>query len=192
MTPFFRPKSAGQREPVAVGGHHAQLAAGLLEEDAVQVVAGLVGGDRELGELDHREEVLRRHGRELHLVEARQGREVLGREADDAELGGAAHELQVVVLGLLQGGGGLGQRLHDVEQGPGRDRHRALAQHLAVVLRRDRDVEVGGRDVELAALLRLQQHVGEDGHGRLLLDDALRAAEGLGELLDADLQFHGI
>jgi Mg-chelatase subunit ChlD len=55
---------------------------------------------------------------------------------------------------------------------------------------RDRDVEVGGRDVEPVRLRRFELDVGKDGHRALLLDDTLRAGECASQLLDADLQFH--
>jgi len=45
--------------------------------------------------------------------------------------------------------------------------------------------------VELVALHGLDEDVGEDGHGALLLDDALRAGERPRQLLNADLQFYG-
>ena len=54
---------------MAVGRDHADEALGRLEVDAVQVVAGLVGRDREGGEADHREEILGRDRLELDLVE---------------------------------------------------------------------------------------------------------------------------
>ena len=37
---------------------------------------------------------------------------------------------------------------------------------------------------------RVDEHVGEDGHRRLALDDALRAVEGLLQLVGGDAEFH--
>jgi hypothetical protein len=186
--PAGRPLHQG--EAVAVGGDEAQRVGGGLEEDAVQVVAGLVGGDGEERAIDHVEEELRVDLAEGDLLEARERREVLGGQADDLELGGAAPDLEVVVRGLLERDRLLGQRLHDVVQVPRGHRDRALLQHLALVLRGDGQVEVGGGDDDLV-LPRLEEDVGEDRHRALLLHDALRAAERLRELGGRDLQFHG-
>jgi hypothetical protein len=57
----------------------------------------------------------------------------------------------------------------------------------------DADLEVEGGDAQPAAsfsLRRLEQHAGQDGHGALLLDDALGAVERLVELVSPDLQLH--
>ena len=181
-----------EREAVAVGRDEAEQLGARLEEHAVQVVAGLVVRDGEEGPLDHLEQLLRLHVGERHLLEAWQRREVLGGQADDAELGGAALHLEVVVVRPLERDLLLRQRAHDLVQVARGDREGALLQHLAalLVLGGDREVEVGRRDDELT-LLRLEEDVGEDRHRALLFHDALRAPERLRKLRDADLQFHG-
>ena len=52
------------------------------------------------------------------------------------------------------------------------------------------DVQVEGRDRD-ARLRRVDEHVGQNRHGRLAFDDTLRAVKGLLELIDSDSEFHG-
>ena len=70
------------------------------------------------------------------------------------------------------------------------ERHRAGLLHLGRMGGLHPDLQVEGGDAQLLVVGRLEQDRGEDRHGALLLDDALRAVEGAGEFVGPDLQLH--
>ena len=186
--------SLDEREPVAIGCDHPDVALGDLEVDAVQVVPGLVGGDGELGLLDHFQQLLRLDGDELDLLGAGKRRIVLGRLPDDVELGRAAGDLHPVVRLAPQDRGLLRQGAHDVVELLVLERDRSCFEHLRRMGPRDADLQIEGGDSQppLPALRgrRLEEDAREDGHRALLLDDSLGPVEGAGELVDPDLQLH--
>ena len=188
--------SLDEGQPVAVGGHHLEpvrAAAALLglEQRAVELEARLLGGDGEdhLGDhaAQHREADLD-GGIPIHLG---QGRKVVGLEPADAEA--AAPGLDDDARGLVDRELDLrfAERAHDLVKLLRLHRDGAVAADVAGAPGRERDVEVGRGERELA-VARVEQQMGEDRDGRPPLHDALQEGE-LGEqgvALEAD--FHSL
>ena len=179
---------------MAIGCDHPDVALGDLEVDAVQVVPGLVGGDGELGLLDHLEKLGGIDRDQRYLLGTGERRVVLGRLADDVELGHSARDAHPVVRLAPQDRGLLRQGAHDVVELLVLERDRSCFEHLCRMGPRDADLQIEGGDSQppLPALRgrRLEEDAREDGHRALLLDDSLGPVEGAGELVDPDLQLH--
>ena len=182
------------REAMAVGRDHARdrLVSGALglEEDAVQVIARLVGGDGKEGLADHVAQRRRVDGGELHFLVVRQLREVAIGHADDLVVDAAGADLRVVVVGPLEGQLFAGQRLDDVVKVLRRDGEAAFALHLARQLRGDGHVEIGRRDEQAVFSVGAKQHVGQDGHRALAIGDALSQVQAREQRRLVDLQLH--
>ena len=110
------------REAVAVGRRRAQLVVDDVEEDAHQIIARLLGRDREARLLDDLAE--RRCGqlearRQLALGDHR---EIVARERRKIEARAAGDDLHLAFRGGELDLAALGKLADDVEQGVGRDR----------------------------------------------------------------------
>ena len=84
-----------------------------------------------------------------------------------------------------------GQRADDLHELLGLDGDAALALHLRVTPRGQRDIEVGRGQVELV-LAGGQQQVREDGDGRLALDDPLHRDELPQEFTAIEANLHSL
>ena len=83
-----------------------------------------------------------------------------------------------------------GQGANDVVELLGAQGHRTLGFYLRLVVGGQTDLEVSGGDRKAVLSIRAQQRVGQDGHGRLLLDDALHSLQCFHQFRDADAQLH--
>jgi hypothetical protein len=174
------------RQTVTVGrdrSQHFSLAGGVrrrMQENPVQIIAGLFGRDRELGLVDHLLQVRRRHPEAVRHVAGIQIRKIalgqgLQREAraagadrqHTAFAGRFEHDLRAVR-----------QFAHDVEQHMRRNRGRAAGRDLGRDRLVDLKIEVGRLEDQLAAFCA-QQNIGQDRNGVPALDHAMHVAERL-------------
>ena len=181
-------------EAMSVGRDRAQHDVGPgacdVQVDAVEVVARLLGRDRELGLLDQALEVGRgerelvRHvaGRDVGEVALRQG---LQREA---RAPGPDGEHRAVARGLEHDLRALGELAHDLVEHVRRHRGDAARRDLAVDRLDHLEIEIGRLERKLCAL-GADQHVGENRDGVAPLDHAVDVGERSQELgaLDRDL-----
>jgi hypothetical protein len=172
-------------EAVAVGGNQAKALLHRLKEDAVEVEAGLVGGDGDGGELHHVEDLLGVDRGEGDVGDG-ELREVVCVGCDDAEAGAPAGDLQEAVRLLSEDHHGLRQHLDDLEEPAGAHRHPTLFQDLCAVLTEQANLHVEGGDEELA-VPGIQENAREDRDRGLLLRDPLCAVERPAQLLDGNL-----
>ena len=149
-------------EAMAVGGDHRAGGAVALEEHAVEVDAGLVGGDAERRLLDE----VREHGAgdlgEGDVAGVRQVGEVRGGLAHQLELAAAHDDLRPVVLHALDAEGLRGQRADHVVQVADAEGDGAGSLDLNGDGLGDGDHQVGRAANQLVVLGRPQKHVGED------------------------------
>jgi hypothetical protein len=158
-------------QPVAVGGHGAHHVALDHQQHAVQVVADVLRGHREV---DHAQQVLEGAGRQREVgaeLGLRHGGVLVGRQRlqVEAALGRLHGEL---LARQRQRHVGLGQRAQDVDQlarGHGGGHLILAGADLGGGL--DLDLEVGGDEAHLLARLA-HQDVGEDRQGLPALDDS--------------------
>ena len=162
-----------------------------VQINAVEVIARLLGRDRELGLVDQPLEVLGGE-RELvrHLAGGKVGKIAFGQRLQgEPRAPGAQREARAVAGGLEQDLGAFRKLAHDVVEhvrrhggGPGR-----------ADLGRDRlddlEVEIGGLERELR-LVRADQHVGENRDGIAPLHDPVHMAQGSQQLGALDGDFH--
>ena len=185
------------RQAVAVSRDRAQRlrlgGAGEVEIDAVEVVARLLGRDRELGLVDQALEVgggkveLVGHfaGREIGKIAFRQGLQGKARAA------GADRQHGAVAGGFEDDLRAFGQLAHDLEEHVRRDRGRSARPDLG----RDRighfEVEVGGLEAELGAV-GAHVHVGEDRNRVAPLHHAVDVTQRLQQFGPLDGDFHRV
>ena len=162
-----------------------------MQIDAVEIIARLLGRDRELGLVDQPLEVLGGQ-REFvrHLAGGKIGKIALGQRLQGKPRAPRAQrEARAVAGGLEQDLGAFRKLAHDVVEhvrrhggGPGR-----------ADLGRDRlddlEVEIGGLERELR-LVRADQHVGENRDGIAPLHDPVHMAQGSQQLGALDGDFH--
>src|SRR5262245_49170477 len=181
-------------EAMTVGRHrpqrHGVAAAGCVQIDAVKVVAGLLGRDRELRLVDqsleiagHQAEAMRHlAGGKIGKIGFRQGLQGEARPAGaDGERGAIAQRLQHDLRAV-------GQLAHDVVEHVRRHRggaggagfRRHALDHL--------EIEVRGLQAQ-RRFVRPNQHVGEDRDGVAALDDAVHVTKRFqqGSALDGEL-----
>ena len=171
-------------QAVAVGRDAAQAAGSTfldaVQVDAVQIVAGLLGRDREPGAIDQAPEVAGRDREAVvEALVAHRG-EVGGRQARQIEgaAAGAQRHLGAARGALERDAAAVGQLAHDVvERMGGRGRGAGLAD-LGRGALDHREVHVG-RGQRQTAALGLELDVGQDRDGRAALDHALDMGERL-------------
>jgi hypothetical protein len=113
-------------------------------------------------------------GRQLAF---RDDREVVARQGGEIEPGAAGIDLHLALGGVQLDLAPLRKLADDVEQGVGGDGGGAGLGDVRLDRVVDLEVEVGGHQLEAAILLRLDQHVGEDGDGVPPLHHGLDVAE---------------
>jgi hypothetical protein len=160
--------------------HRHPAAVDRVQIDAVEVVARLLVGDRELRLVDQPPEIAARQlEADGHLARRQIGevglRQRLQREARAAR---PNHHAAAVAARLEHDLRALWQLAHDVVEGVRRQRRRARLRHFGRHRLDDLDVEVGRLQAQ-AALVGADEHVAENGKRGPPLDDAMHAAERL-------------
>ena len=151
--------------PVAVGGGHRHPAVAELDQDAGQHRPRLVSGRRPGDVVDRRHERLPLH-REGRARGIRQVREVLGPLGVQRVLARAAQDPHGTrARRLLDGDVGLWQSPDDLEQEPARQHGRPGVLHLGGNGDSQRELHVGGGQLDRATRLGAQQHTREDLDG---------------------------
>jgi hypothetical protein len=181
------PSDVGARQAVAVGGNRAQLQSAValdrMHEDAVEIVARLLGRDRELGTVDQHLQLCRGQAEGVAEGAGGQIREIRFRQALQREFrpaGGNRHR-RPVGIGRQKHFGAVRQLAHDViEQMRGHRGGSGLFDHGRCRLG-DFEIEIGRLHVERRAL-GLQQHIRQDRNGVAALDHAMHMVQRLEEI----------
>ena len=170
---FAVERHAGEGQAVAIGGHGAQLATIDQQQQAVEVVAHVLRGHRELRLRQEVTELALGDGDRFEVgFDRRHAREVFRRQGLQREPALAGAHQQALVFEVERDFGAVRQRAQDVLQLARPHRHRAVAVALGAVGRRgDLDFDVGRQQGQLFALF-LEQDVGEDRQRMPFLDDA--------------------
>ena len=155
-------------EAVAVRSHRPQhgltvLSLGSVKVNAVQIVAGFLGRDREPCLVDQTGEILRAEREFGRRVVRAHGLEVGGWQGRQLEMRAACRDGETLAfrLDFQFDFGASGQLAHNVEQRTGRSRHRAFARDGRIGAVDRLNVEVGCREFQLA-IACLKQDIGED------------------------------
>jgi hypothetical protein len=163
-----------------------------VQVDAVQVVAGLLGRDRELRAVDQPLHIGgRQRERMRHLargkvreIALRQGLQRKARAAGaDGQHGAVAGRLEHDLRSFRQ-------LAHDVVEHVRRHGGRAAVADFGGERFDDFEIEVGRLQAE-AGILRPQKHVAEDGNRIATFDDAMNVSQRFEKLraLDGDLHY---
>ena len=145
-----------------------------VEENAVEIVARLLGRDRELGVLDQPLELDRREREAVRELARGEIGEVGRRQSlkGEARAAGAQDQLPRVAGGLEARLRALRQLAHDVVDHMRRNGRRAVLGDVGWNRLGSLEVEVGALQRQ-PAVPGLDQHVGEDRDGVAPLDDAM-------------------
>jgi hypothetical protein len=171
------------REAEAVGGRERHLVAVQDDVDAGEDRPRVVGrgGDDHLR--DGVAQLLRVQLDAPAVLHRRDGREVVGVDAGDGGLVARADELELARAGRQRHLDLLGrQRVHEVAQEAGGHRDRALLFDRGADPAAQRDLEVGGRELE-AAIVGREEDVRRDREGAPRRDGPPDDAEPLGKML---------
>jgi hypothetical protein len=185
----------GQGQAVAVGGHGAQLGHAAVVDgvqvQAVQIVAGLFGRDREPGLVDQPHQVVGVDRDPARQAVAAHHREVAGRQDRqvEARAAGLDHQAGVVAAEAERDVRAVGQLADDFIQRVGRGGDLAGLVDLGQALVDDLHVQVGGRERQGVAVGR-QQDVRQDRDGVAALDDALHVTQRLQQRRPLDGKLH--
>ena len=181
-----------------VGGHAPQhgggAALGRVDVDAVQIIARLLGRDRESGLVDQPRQLGGAHAEldaQLLLADRRelvggQARQVEHRPGSpDRHLAATFRLLDADLAALLQ-------LADDVEQGVSGDGRGAAAGDLGGLVRDQRQIHVGGGEAQTISVGG-ELDVGQDRNGRPPLDDVLDMGQRpqQGRALDGKLHGQG-
>ena len=163
-----------------------------MHEDAVQVIAGLLGGDGELRLVDQAFELGRR---QLEFVaeipRGHLGKIALGQRLQrEARAAGEKRELARFAGRLERGLRALRQLAHDVVERVGGKRRRAGAGDLGRNLLGNLEIEIGGLQQQ-GFVARLEENVGQDRDRRAPLDNAVDMAERPQKSRSLDRDLHG-
>jgi hypothetical protein len=192
--------AVGQRqldlgEAMAVGRDRAQhldlVGAGGVQVDAIEVVARLLGRDRELGLVD---QALELGGAELELVSHVAGGEIgevalrqrLQREARAA---GADRQHGAVAGGLQHDLRAFGQLAHDLVEHVRRHGGGPARRHLGGDGLGHFEIEIGGLEGQLR-FVGLDQHIGQNRDRVAPLDHAMDVAQRLQQSRAFDSDLH--
>ena len=178
------------RDPVVVGGGEGQEIALEAGEDAGQDGPRLVAGGRERRLVERLAQDVLGDARRRPLPGGLDRRELVRVDALDVRLEASAAEMERLAgreleVDLVAGR----QRVDQVGQQLGRDGRRAVRLDLAGHPVGDPDLEVRGRQLE-PGVLRLQEHVGQDGQGAAARDGAADHGQAAGQVLLHDRESH--
>ena len=183
------------RQAVAVGRDRAQrrrlVGAGGVEIDAVEIVARLLGRDRELGLVDQAFEIGCRELERVRHLARREIGEIALRQRLQGKAGAAGADRQhgPVAGGLEHDLRALGELAHDLIEHVRRHRGRAAWAHLRRDGLRNLEIEVGRLEGELR-FVRLDQHIRQNWDGVAALDHAVDMAERLQQRCAFDGDLH--
>ena len=177
-----------ERQPVAVGRHQAHRVGPQDEQRAVEEIARVLAGDRELRLPDHL--LAARRGRASRWRRRRLGqrRKVLARQRLHPRIEPIGGDLHAVLV-FLDPDVGLRQRLDDLVELLRRQRQRPALGHRRVTPAAQAHLQIGRQELDFA-IPRLDQHVGENRDGVLALDDALEELQFAQQIRLPNDQFH--
>ena len=182
-------------EAVAVGRHRAQArllgrAAG-MQIDAVQVIARLLGRDRELGPVDQALDVLGGNPEGMRHVARGEIREIAFRQCLQGELGaaGADREHGALTVALQHDLRTIRQLAHNVVEHVRGHGGRTGGSGLGRQRFRHFEVEIGRAQRE-PRILGTHQHIAQDRDGVAPLDHPVDVAQRLQELRAFDGYLH--
>jgi hypothetical protein len=147
----------GQGQAVTVGGHGAQLDLAALvdrvEIEAVQIVAGLFGRDRETGLVDQTDQLVGIDRDAARQAVRAHDREVAGRQHRqvEARTAGLDHQAGVIAAEAQRDVGAVGQLADDFIEGVGRRGDLAGDVDLSQALVDDLHVQIGRRERQRVA-----------------------------------------
>ena len=177
---------------MAVGRHGAQVALlGLVNIDAVQIIARLFGGDGEPRRINHVAHVGGGDGKGIRHVADTDRREILDRQCRKTEVRASGADHGVAVGDRDLDLGAIGELADDVVQKMRRHRRGTGCADRAFDLRRDIHVHVGGCHQQ-RAVGGLQHDIGQDRNGVAAFDHGLDLAERPKEADPIDGEFHGL
>ncbi|MFK4607304.1 hypothetical protein ABIF57_006756 [Bradyrhizobium diazoefficiens] len=182
-------------EAVAVGGDAAQGrglgGAGGVQIDAVEIIARLLGRDRELGAVDQPLDVLGGERERMRHVAGGQIREVILRQRleREARAAGADRQHGAVAVGLEHDLGAVRQLAHDVVEHVRRHGGGAGSRGFRGQGFRHLEVEVGRLQRQFR-VLGPDQHIAEDRNRIAALDHAVDMAQRFQELRAFDRNLH--
>jgi hypothetical protein len=104
-------------------------------------------------------------------------------------VGTAGGEFDLVVGRTVEGHVDVGQFAHDGGQALDGQGDGARFLHLGLDLAADAQIEIGGGQRDLV-LLRLDEHVAQDGHRGFGADHVEHLGEAVGEVIAVDFEFH--
>ena len=180
---------ADEGEATAIGGNESELAVLKVEINAVEDVARLVGGLRVGDVAQHRGQLALLQGERLVVGRIGQFGEFLGADAHDAEIGAAGGDLDLVRGAGVEGDVHIGQFAHDGGQPLDREGDGAAFLDLGLDFAADAEIEIRGGERDVV-LVRLDQHVAEDGHGGFGPHDIEDLGQAVAEVVAIDLKFH--
>jgi hypothetical protein len=180
---------------VAVGRHGAQHGRGIerhvVQVDAVEVVARLLGGNGEAGGIDEGFQFLGRDFEGMGELACGEVGEVLRRQRLEHEARAPGHHRQAAFVRPLHQFelGAVGELAHDVIHHVGRHGGGAGLGDVGRNALDDLQVEVGGGQADGAGV-GLNEDVGQDRNGVAALHDALHVVERLQERRALDDHTH--
>ena len=136
---------ADQSQAATVGGNERQFAVLEVEIDAVENVAGLIGGLRVGDVAQHRGELALLEEEALIVTRVGQFREFLCANPHDAEIRTAGSNLHLVARGRVEGHINVWQLAYDGCQTLDRKGDRAAFLDIRLDFTTDAEVEIGGR-----------------------------------------------
>ena len=166
---------------VAIGGNAAQLgrrASGGMQIDAIQIITGFLGGDRELHRVDQFLQLTGRKREAHRQIGFGDHREIIALQRRQAEPAAAGIHAHAVTRNGEFNLRALGQLAHDIEQRVRRNRGGAVQidrggdifHHLQIKIGRHQPQPIGAR---------FDQHVGKDRDGVATLHHRLDMAQAL-------------
>ena len=178
-----------------VGCHRAQGgglgAAGRVQINAVEIVAGLFGGDRKLRPVDQPLHVGgRKRERMRHVAGGKIGEIVFRKRLQrEARAAGADRQHRAVAVALQHDLRAFGQLAHDVVKHMRRHRRRTGGGGFRRERLRNLQIKVGGLQRQPRAFSP-DQHIAEDRNGVAALDHAVDVAQRFQELRTFDGNLH--
>ncbi len=174
---------------MAVGGDEAHRVGPQHELRAVQKVARVLAGDRELRLRDHFLERSARQRRARRTARVWQRRKILARQRLHPRIEAVGRDLHAALV-LRDADVGFRQRLHDLEKLLRGQRERAAFGDRRRALAAQSDLEIGREKAHFVAF-RLHQHVRENRDRVLAFDDSLKKLQFSQKVVLADDKFHG-
>ncbi len=174
---------------MAVGRHQAHRVGLQHEQRAVQEVARVLAGDRELRLRDHLLAARRAAASRCTLpLRLGQRREIVARQRLHARVEPIGGDLHAALV-LFDAHVGFRQRLDDLEELLRRQRQRAALGDRRLAPAPKADLEIRREQLHLVAR-RLDQDVGKNRNRVLALDDALKQLQFAQQIGLADDEFH--